>query len=245
MNGIKELNIFKKEQSFLPLMEAILHLRLQMTLYNPDLASVECGELNSLMKESCFRGNALEFPIQCIHEQLQKEEEYRLETQRIHSVVLLRICFFLILNFSVRIFLSFNFNSFSTAADRICVVCGVFSVLSYLWIAKRYYPKSWFYEGAFAEKGLLWMRALFLGELTGNSPVYESWKRLEEKERVFGMSLLAAKRALLGIWRTQEDMEYRKRLRLFEDYIPAMEFLCLGLGSFLILVNPIMGQIGF
>ncbi len=203
------------------------------------LAREDENYLLAMIREAYFRGESIRFPLQKIANQLLKEYAHQVYKQHLLSLLLTRI--FVVSLFSVlaRLFVSCIFPIRGIYVyDWIALLLATFLAMGLFLSVQRFFPKSWFWEGAFQKEAKDWIQSLFLAELSPRSPIYEYWLKVMSKEFESGISLLPNKKRLLSSWASIKEIEMQRSRTFFEDYLPVAEFLGLGLSAFLILAVP-------
>jgi len=230
--------------SLFPLLDSISEFRMQLILRNswfPVEKFTEYRFLFTLLKEAVFQGKSIGTSCEVLAKQILKTEEHRSAKHRFLSMIAFRIAAVLAMSVLARVYLSISFEmQLRDFLNFMCLICSF--AVSFLFFLGIYifYPQSWFVKNPEP-----WLNALFLHELNEISPIFESWKKMDDQEKTFGISLASTKHALIETWRFKNELEYEDKLRLFEDCVPAAEFVCLGLASLLILGGPIWQIIKF
>lgn len=220
------------------LLEKLTEVRMQRTLNSPILVNTQVfeeKEIVELIKESCFQGKPISKQCDLLSEQIAKSEEYRSSQSRFLGALAFRVATVLGMSFLARLYLILTFElSLANGVNLLCLVSSfVMACIFFLGLA-RYYPKYWFQK-----EGKEWSRALFIGEVNATAPIYKSWQYLEDQERATGISLAHTKHVLLQTWARTKELEGKRHLQTFEDFIPLAEFVCLGSSTGLLLIAPI------
>ncbi len=233
-----------KQKSLIPLLETLSDLRIGPSLSNNiDFEKGVCDSgkyIAELMKEACFQAKPHSYILENINEQILKDEDFRLAKQRFFFVLLIRMVTISTLSIFARvcIHLSFAQNS-KMIIDCLCLIFSIAVMFAFFLFMESRYPKSWFLDETFTTEAKEWLQAAFEGELQKTSPVYASWHEICERESYSGISLASTRHLLLSTWRSKKNIELQKRLRVFEDYVPVIEFASLGIGSTMILACPV------
>lgn len=238
-------NIANKNPSVLPLLDALSEFRMQLILRSPEFPSANspCEKfLFSLMREAYFQGKAIGSSCELLALQILKSEEYRIAKSRFLSMVLFRILSVLTISILARVYLSIFFDVDSRDLLNLTSLLMSFSIsLCFFLAMNRFYPQSWFFN----HEGQDWLHGLLMGHVTNTSPIYETWQKMDDQEKCSGISLASTKSLLIATWRSKKEIELEDTLRVFEDCVPAAEFLCLGTSSILILWGPISQIVSF
>lgn len=195
--------------------------------------------LHNFIEECSYLGKPYTIALEEVFRQFVQEEKYQLSKKRFFSVIQSRIYGLWILSFTLRIVL-LRGSSSQIFLDSFSIHFASFIlVFSYFYALIKLYPKSWFFQQGFTSKAKVWLEALFLKNLEGPSPILSLWKQTEEEEMLYGRSMLHAKEALIRRWAFQEEIAFKKILSNYQDWIPAAEFLGLGLMVCLLLLEAI------
>jgi len=96
------LKVLKQQLSFLPLVDALSALRMELTLRNFSFEKTKKHKLCELVLESYFQGKPIHASVEILAKEILKAEEFRIAKQRFLSLFALRICVVLSLNFFAR-----------------------------------------------------------------------------------------------------------------------------------------------
>lgn len=236
------------QKSLLSTLDALSHLRMQLNLrcFQKEEAKEDHKDLFEILLEAYFKGRSLDSAFEWMEEQIVKEEEFRLAKQRLLSLFMMRILFVCGASLFARNCMRIYFDlGAETSKDLLCLLMGFGLAFSFFKAVRYFYPPSWFWKHGLQEEACECLRAHFYGELPKSCPIYKPWIQMSEQEYVSGISLASTKALLLNIWRSKRNIEFQERLRIFEDYLPVLEFISLGLATGLILASPILKILDF
>ncbi len=199
------------------------------------------------VQEATFNGRSARFALQEIAAQLLREHGHQVHKTRVLSLLVSRISFTFIFSSVARfvVLLYFPLSRALYIYDFIMIMLAMILSLVFFEGIERLFPKSWFWDSSYQEQGKRCVRALLLGDVHENLSIFPQWLRLQERELMSGQSFHATKEIFLRFWMGSEEIESQKRRMLFEDYLPAVEFLCLGLIALLLLGLPLLQPFGW
>lgn len=232
---IKE-RFLNQEADFICLHKTLIDLHLKTLSGNIEFNPLKDFEiLNQIIDEAIFRGVSINQSLDSLSDIILKEETYKLNKQRIISIIIFRIVSLLGMALFARIYLSRQFDFDLINSEKTGIISGVFILFSFFCSVLYFFPRSWFFHNELTDEAKSWLIALFLRDVKEVSPFFEQWKHFENIEVFHGIPQISSKNLILTLWKTKNDLEYQKRLRIFEDALPAFEFIFMGISLALIL----------
>ncbi|MBI2603481.1 MAG: hypothetical protein HYW48_10545 [Deltaproteobacteria bacterium] len=198
----------------------------------------------AIIREAVWSGQSLSWQMRELGSLLM--ESHLTEVNRGHFLKALSWRVFVVSAFAllVRVILLFTVSSFS-GMDLLHLGLAWGISVGFLGGVVFYFPRPWFWDGDLTWEGESFLTSLFLGKVDDGSPISDAWRKLCEKEVLTGVPLRESRELLLEVWVERNKIISEQKRKTFEDFLPAGEFLFLGIPTLLILWTPCQFLWGF
>lgn len=239
-NGLKSSNRLEDIELTL---EAATELHLQYLISQSSTSTrSSLLSLDRYYREAFFQG----LPITEFFQELTQlfrqsqiliEDKYRLSFALIFRSILI-IGFCLTARIGFHLWRPHAFDSECVCIDMAALVSALCLTLLFHRLVGAWYPKFWFWDKQFTHDAEVWMQMRLLQLFPISSTYIKTWNLIQERELLSGEDLSESKKELMHLWRHSREKQQRQNLQLFEDALPLLELLGLGLPALLLLFAP-------